>query len=147
MGSADVDLPTGHSWRGKWRQMGIDGTDLRIAAMMETEKNHPGYLQIHPDDNVLVALSDLPAGYEVSLGGKSWILPEAVKAKHKFAAVALATGQEVVMYGVLVGKTTDSLSLGQPQTVGNVEHAAGDFSLGERKLDWTPPDTAAFQGC
>lgn len=114
--------------------------------MMETEKMNPGYLQIHPDDNVLVALSDLPAGYAVTLGDRLWALPEPVKAKHKFAAVALAAGQEVVMYGVLVGKTTDNLALGQPLTVGNVEHAAGDFSLGERKLDWNKPNVSAFEG-
>lgn len=113
---------------------------------MNTESNKTRYLHIHPDDNVLVALEDLPAGYRVSLGVRSWVLPKAVKAKHKFTIEALGPGDEVVMYGVLVGKATQNLLLGEPLTVDNIKHAAGDFSLGERKLDWHQPNVDAFQG-
>lgn len=112
---------------------------------MEATSNKPKYLQIHADDNVLVALSDLPAGYTISFGGNAWTLPQPVKAKHKFTAQPLAAGDEIVMYGVLVGKTTENLLLGDALTVDNVEHAAGDFALGTRKLDWTKPDVSAFE--
>ncbi len=113
---------------------------------MEAAHNTPRYLQIHADDNVLVALSDLPAGYPIAFGGGSWNLPKPVKAKHKFTAQPLAAGAEIIMYGVLVGKTTENLLLGDPITVDNVEHAAGDFALGTRKLDWKQPDVSAFEG-
>lgn len=113
---------------------------------METEKSKTRYLRIHPDDNVLVALEDLPEGYPVSLGDRSWVLPKPVKAKHKFTGEPLGLGEDVIMYGVLVGKATENLALGEPLTVDNIGHAAGDFSLGERNLNWRRPDVSAFEG-
>jgi altronate hydrolase len=40
-------------------------------------------LQIHPDDNVLVALKNLGSGTLVSIGDHEFILPQDVAAKHK----------------------------------------------------------------
>src|SRR5712664_5007948 len=42
-------------------------------------------LQLHPDDNVLVALVDLQEGANVSFSGRELNLTAAVPAKHKFA--------------------------------------------------------------
>lgn len=104
------------------------------------------YLQIHPKDNVLVALQDLEEGTEIRFAGKEYRLPNRVKAKHKFAHTPLVPNQEIYMYGVLVGKTRVALGLGELLTTENIYHAAGDFSLGERKLDWVPPNVANFTG-
>ena len=61
------------------------------------------YIQIHPLDNVLVALTDLPAGYTINFKGQTFDLLTAVSAKHKFTLQGLAAGDEIYMYGVLVG--------------------------------------------
>lgn len=108
--------------------------------------SNPSFLQIHPDDNVLVALHDLPPGTEVDFQGQRFTLPTGVKAKHKFAIEPLATGGDVRMYGVLVGKTNAQLARGETLTTQNVHHAAGAFALGERRLEWQQPDVSAFDG-
>ncbi|MCU0334971.1 MAG: altronate dehydratase family protein, partial [Chitinophagaceae bacterium] len=104
------------------------------------------WLQIHPDDNVLVALTDLAAGTEVMHGSRRLVLATPVKAKHKFALQALAVGHAVYMYGVLVGKALHPIAEGEAITTTNLQHAAGSFGLGQRKTQWQPPDTSRFAG-
>ncbi|WP_158800078.1 UxaA family hydrolase [Pedobacter sp. L105] len=102
------------------------------------------YIQIHPKDNVLVALTDLSAGFPVNFNGKAFDLVTPVSAKHKFTLQDLSPGQEIYMYGVLVGKASRDIPLGSAITVDNVVHAAGDYQLGERKTTWHQPDVTAF---
>lgn len=104
------------------------------------------FLQIHPKDNVLVALRDLPQDTEIDFGGERFTLVSGVKAKHKFTAEPLAAGADVRMYGVLVGKTNQALVRGETLTTQNIHHAADAFELGERRLDWQKPDVSAFDG-
>ena len=42
------------------------------------------FLKIHPDDNVLVALKDIPKGTTIFVEGNEFTLKENVAAKHKF---------------------------------------------------------------
>jgi altronate hydrolase len=103
-------------------------------------------LKVHPSDNVGVALTTLKAGETVDLDGVSYYITEEVPAKHKFSTVDLAPGDPVHMYGVLVGKATQSIPKGGWINTGNVHHAAGDFHVGSRHTDWVKPDTSAFEG-
>lgn len=102
------------------------------------------FLQIHPKDNVLVALRDLSKGLSVDFEGRSFELKQDVPAKHKFSIHALAKDAEVYMYGVLVGKVNHDLGAGELITVENLRHASEDFQLGNRKLDWHKPDVSKF---
>ncbi|MGV3505447.1 MAG: UxaA family hydrolase [Adhaeribacter sp.] len=102
-------------------------------------------LKVHPQDNVLVALSDLCAGQTVQYQGASFTLPEGVKAKHKFATQAIPRGGDIIMYGVLVGKAQADLPAGQVLTTANIKHAAGDFVTGERQTSWVIPDVSRWQ--
>ncbi|SEK64082.1 UxaA family hydrolase [Parapedobacter koreensis] len=104
------------------------------------------FLQIHPEDNVLVALQDLPPGMEIVFEDKRFPLISGVKAKHKFTLEPLGDGDDVRMYGVLVGKTNAALPQGETITTQNIHHAANPFTLGERKLDWKQPDVSGFEG-
>ncbi|MFD1166864.1 UxaA family hydrolase [Sphingobacterium daejeonense] len=110
------------------------------------EKEKLEFLQIHPKDNVLVALRDLPVGYSLKFQGKDIVLKRRVAAKHKFTIDALEKDDEIYMYGVLVGKVNEPLEMGELLDVNNLRHAADDFKLGNRKLEWTKPDVSAFQG-
>lgn len=103
------------------------------------------YLQIHPDDNILVALQDLPKGTEIRHNGHQFSLIEAVAGKHKFTMSDLAPGEEIFMYGVLVGKADKPIPQGAAITTGNIHHASSDFSLGERKLQWKQPDVGKYK--
>ena len=50
------------------------------------------------------------------------------------------------MYGVLVGKARQPIAIGEVINLGNLSHAASDFSIGERQLDWHRPDITTFEG-
>ncbi|WP_207428532.1 UxaA family hydrolase [Pedobacter sp. SYSU D00535] len=102
-------------------------------------------LKVHPDDNVLVALTDLQQGELVAFNGEQYELKENIPAKHKFAQVDLPQGSEVIMYGVLVGKTQSDVAKGAWLSTANLKHAASSFTIGERKTSWTPPDVSKFE--
>jgi len=103
-------------------------------------------LKVHPGDNVIVALTDLKAGEEISFEGKIFTLKSNVDAKHKFAERRFEAGDEIIMYGVLVGKAQTVIEEGEWINVFNVKHASADFTVGERKTDWEKPDTSRFEG-
>ena len=102
------------------------------------------FLRIHPHDNVLVALQNLEQGTPITFEGNTFTLADRIAAKHKFAINELKTGQEIYMYGVLVGKTTSTIPQGGLLSTQNVHHASDGFRLGERKLTWHQPDTRSF---
>ena len=101
--------------------------------------------KVHPDDNVLVALTNLEAGEEVIYNGYSLTLPSRVPAKHKFVINDMHTGDAIRMYGVLVGKAERELPKGSVITTLNVKHAAESYTIGERKLQWNVPDISKYK--
>jgi altronate hydrolase len=103
------------------------------------------YIQIHPDDNVLVALQDLPKGKLIIFNGLPIILQEEIRAKHKFFIQDMNVGDEVIMYGVLVGKATIPIKCGGLMTVENTKHASQEYSYRSVDLPWQAPDVSAFQ--
>jgi len=102
------------------------------------------FLQIHHDDNALVALTNLTKGTSIRFNGSEFRLETDVAAKHKFTVGDLHPGDPIFMYGVLVGKATQFIPRGAAITTQNIEHAANDFRLGERKLNWHQPDTSKW---
>ena len=113
------------------------------------EKNTIGtrqsfFLKIHPDDNVLVALRDLAHGTEISSNGSSFKLAENVAAKHKFFEHDMTAGDDVVMYGVLVGQLQSNILKGQVMTTTNTKHAAGKYAYRSFQYNWQPPDISQF---
>ncbi|PTX18078.1 altronate hydrolase [Pontibacter mucosus] len=103
------------------------------------------YLQIHPKDNVLVALQDQLAGNLIYFDGQEFALKDTVAAKHKFTITDMGAGTEVYMYGVLVGKTTCALPAGSLLTTENLKHAAESFSKKTEEYVWQAPDVSKWQ--
>jgi altronate hydrolase len=101
-------------------------------------------LKLHPDDNVLIALRDLRTGEAVQIDGLSFSLTSDVPAKHKFAVAEMAPGDSVFMYGVLVGKATQSIRQGSALSVLNVRHDALPFREKMKEYGWNPPDISRF---
>lgn len=102
------------------------------------------FLQIHPDDNVLVALQDLPKGQIIEWNGEVITLKDDINAKHKFFIEDLAVGAEVLMYGVLVGKATTAIQQGGLMTTDNVHHASQDYAYRKVNYEWQVPDVSKF---
>ncbi|WP_353138329.1 altronate dehydratase family protein [Pseudopedobacter sp.] len=103
------------------------------------------YIQIDERDNVLVALQDLPKGLNITWKDLSFALKDDVPAKHKFFIENLDTEQEVIMYGVLVGKTLHPVSIGNRMTTENLHHAAEPYFYREVDYKWTAPDVSKFR--
>ena len=100
--------------------------------------------KVHPADNVLVALNDLKEGEGVEYNGEAYVIIGNVPAKHKFVTNDMQSGDELFMYGVLVGKAQSFIPRGAIITTANVKHAANSFEVRERKLNWPKPDVSKF---
>lgn len=103
------------------------------------------FLKIHPADNVLVALTDLRAGEEISNNGSSIILAHDVQAKHKFVIKAMEPEDEIVMYGILVGKTLKPIPAGGVIGTHNVGHKSAAFDRKTKTFQWTAPDVSRWK--
>lgn len=102
------------------------------------------FLKIHPEDNVLVALSDLKAGEEIQYNGSSIVLPQNIPAKHKFTFTNLNPQDEIKMYGILVGKALEPIPAGGAITTKNVKHQASSYSGKSGTVSWKAPDVSRW---
>src|SRR5690606_15592414 len=98
------------------------------------------FLKIHPKDNVLVALTDLPMGESINFQNNEITLINNVKAKHKFAEEALNPGQEIFMYGIIVGKANRFISKGEVLTTQNISHKTAAYTGKRQPFKWEAPD-------
>ncbi|WP_160711600.1 UxaA family hydrolase [Chitinophaga solisilvae] len=103
------------------------------------------YLQIHPDDNVLVALQDIPAGTHISFNGQDIRLQQNISAKHKFLINDINSDAPITMYGVLVGKSVRPLQKGETITVENIVHDANAFHEKDASAQWQAPDVSKWE--
>jgi altronate hydrolase len=104
------------------------------------------WLQIHPNDNVIVALQTLKQGEVIPWKGHDIVLPQDVPAKHKCLLSVLKAGEDIMMYGVLVGRAAMDIPEGGLMTTRNTVHAAGSYGYRMSTYSWTPPDTKKFIG-
>lgn len=101
-------------------------------------------LKVHPDDNVLVALTDLYRGTTVIYDDTAYLLQDDIPAKHKFVTTALNTGDAVTMYGVLVGRAQQDIPAGGIISTANLKHAAEPYYYRQVSYQWTPPDVRKY---
>lgn len=71
------------------------------------------YIQIHPKDNVAVALADLPAGEVLHLSGRDVTLREAIPVGHKIALTDLNEQDQVIKYGYPIGHVIRRVQSGE----------------------------------
>src|SRR5947208_5971500 len=102
-------------------------------------------LKLDSKDNVLIALTDLRKGEQVSFNSQTYTLESDVPAKHKFATEDLAAGARIIMYGVLVGKAMEPIRRGGLLTTRNIHHEAAAFQEKMDEYRWTPPDASRWK--
>jgi altronate hydrolase len=113
---------------------------------MPTTETQRRVLQLDPRDNVLVALTDLRQGETINFGASDLLLLSDVPAKHKFLTQGIPADGNVIMYGVLVGKTAEALRRGELLSTRNLRHAAAAFHEKEEASRWSPPDVSRWRG-
>lgn len=103
-------------------------------------------LKINAKDNVLVALTSLSKGTVLQYDGLEYTLAEDCPAKHKFFLQDMQPGEEVIMYGLMVGKIQVPVKKGQRMSTENTKHAAEPFDWRDAKYEWIAPDISEFTG-
>lgn len=97
-------------------------------------------IKVHPTDNVAVALVNLTANEVISFENQDIKVISDVKAKHKIALQTFEVGDEIFMYGVLVGKASSKIEKGGVLTTENVKHQSAKVSKKTATIGWDVPN-------
>lgn len=104
-------------------------------------------IRLHSQDNVIIALKDLPAGAMVP--GLAAPLAQSVPRGHKVATTAIAAGAQVIRYGQIIGAATCDIGAGMHVHTHNLGMGAHDqdfaFSSDVRPLP-APTLPRSFMG-
>ncbi|MFC7392249.1 UxaA family hydrolase [Scopulibacillus cellulosilyticus] len=86
-------------------------------------------LMLNPKDLVAVALEQIPEGATVRVKcddfSQDICLKETIKFGHKFAVKSIAKGQDIIKYGEVIGKASESIEAGRHVHVHNLEGKRG----------------------
>lgn len=96
-------------------------------------------------DNVAVALMNLVKGEIVNFDGGPIEIQSDVKAKHKIALDELNQGEEIIMYGVLVGKASCKIKKGDVITTQNTKHESSKVTGKTETVQWVAPAIDKWQ--
>ena len=96
-------------------------------------------LKIHPEDNVLVALTDLEPRDTVNYNGNDILISQNVPAKHKIAESDFDVDDEIYMYGIIVGKALSPIAKGEVLTTQNVAHKTAAYTGERQDSPWAAP--------
>jgi len=115
---------------------------------METQKK---LIKVNPTDNVAVALVNLVAGEVINFEGEDITIESDVKMKHKIALVPFNGGDRIIMYGVLVGKSSARIEKGGLLSTQNVKHESDKVTGKTETIGWIQPNVdkwkdRTFQG-
>ena len=94
-------------------------------------------IRVDPHDNVLVALNDIQCSEKIEPG---LIARELIPAKQKLAAIHFKIGQDIKMYGVVVGSAIEEIHPGQLLSTKNVTHKSSTYTGKTSVYDWQRPE-------
>lgn len=85
------------------------------------------YIRIHENDNVIVAIKEIPAGETVSVGDMRITAKETIPAGHKMAICDILQDEDVIKYGCRIGNAKENVEAGAWLHTHNVKTALGDL--------------------
>lgn len=97
--------------------------------------------QIHPHDNVVVAVDAVAKGSVVTAGGKTFTVCQDIPAGHKVALQPIAKGEDVIKYGFPIGTAKADIPVGAWVHMQNVQSKLGDllhYTYEPEKADRSP---------
>jgi altronate dehydratase small subunit len=92
----------------------------------------PDVIRLAEQDNVAVAVHDIPAGSRVRLGSLELTAREPIPLGHKIALHHIETGEKILKFGVPVGSATAAIPAGSHVHMHNVR---SDY-LNNRNEHW-----------
>lgn len=114
--------------------------------MIELKQFQRKAMKLSAADDVAVALAELRAGEVIEIGGKKCRLVTDVPAKHKFALKDFSPGQEITMYGTVVGEAILPIPCGRAITTLNTRHRGAPFARRQVPYEWEAPDVKKWNG-
>lgn len=102
-------------------------------------------LKLQSKDNIIIALESLEKGKEVVWEGSSYVMQEYIPVKHKFAAQDFNIGDQLIMYGIVVGKATRNIAKGALISTENVIHDSQEYSSQKERYEWQPLDVSRWK--
>ncbi len=84
------------------------------------------FIQLHQNDNVVVALKNLEAATTIEVNGNSLQLTSAIGFGHKIAIKPIKAGEKILKYGLPIGSATKDIAAGEHVHVQNLQT---DYSL------------------
>ncbi len=99
-------------------------------------------LQIHPNDNVCVAVHPILTGTSITCGGTSFVLQQAAPLGAKLALRSLKAGSKIIKFGEPIGSLTSDV---EPGTYVHTHNLESDYlhtyDRGEliSEGDWSEP--------
>lgn len=98
-------------------------------------------IRVDPDDDVLVALTDINNSEEIEPG---LITKELIPAKQKLAGKDFNDGDDITMYGVVVGSTKKLIRSGELISTENVTHKSSPYEGKDIETSWDLPDISKY---
>lgn len=86
------------------------------------------FIKIQPQDNVAVALQNLPAKSVLNIDGTKITLSETITVGHKFALYPIAKGENVVKYGYPIGYALHDIVEGEHIHTHNIKTNLSDIN-------------------
>ena len=97
-------------------------------------------IKVDPTDNVAVALVNLIAGETIAFEGEDVVVLSDTKMKHKIAMKDFESGDKIIMYGVIVGKASQTIAKGDVITTANVKHESAKVTGKTDTIGWEVPN-------
>ncbi|MED1124160.1 altronate dehydratase family protein [Bacillus atrophaeus] len=85
------------------------------------------YVQIHKNDNVLLALRDMKKGEQLQTDGQTVELKDHIKKGHKIALIDIKENSSIIKYGFPIGRATKDISAGEHIHVHNSKTNLSDI--------------------
>ncbi len=102
---------------------------IRLTLTAESYHNMINALRLHPEDTVVVALSDLPAGTRLvwaEMDAETEVATlRPIPFGHKVAIVPISKGEAVIKYGAPIGLATENILPGDHVHVHNLRSVRG----------------------
>jgi hypothetical protein len=71
------------------------------------------FIQLHENDNVVVALKNLDEAAHIEVNGKAIQLKSTISFGHKIAIKPISAGEKVLKYGLSIGSAIKDIAIGE----------------------------------
>ena len=76
------------------------------------KSQYKNIIQLHEKDNVVVVVETLQSGDIIVINGKEILVTKALDIGHKLALKNISKGEQIIKYGISIGRASEDIGLG-----------------------------------